>query len=90
MDNAAILALAKRIVSDELALNVDGLSEEQTLDAIGIDSIGLMTLIVYLEEELSISVDFDSNWPIEITSITMKQFIDNIKRIVETKQQEFI
>lgn len=85
MDNAAILALAKRIVSDELALNVDGLSEEQTLDAIGIDSIGLMTLIVYLEEELSISVDFDSNWPIEITSITMKQFIDNIKRIVETK-----
>ena len=85
MDNAGIFTLAKRILSDELALDVDGLSEEQTLEAIGIDSIGLMTLIVYLEEELSISVDFDSNWPADITSITMKQFIDNIKRIVDTK-----
>ena len=85
MDNAGIFTLAKRILSDELALDVDGLSEEQTLEAIGIDSIGLMTLIVYLEEELSISVDFDSNWPVDITSITMKQFIDNIKRIVDTK-----
>jgi len=86
MNNMEIFLLINRIISEKLSFNTDGISEEQTLESIGIDSIGVMTLIVYLEEELDISIDFDSNWPVEITSISIKEFINNISRIVEAKQ----
>ena len=74
MNNMEIFLLINRIISEKLSFNTDGISEEQTLESIGIDSIGVMTLIVYLEEELDISIDFDSNWPVEITSISIKDF----------------
>lgn len=48
-----------QICNSELELEIDSLKEEDKLCDVGIDSIALMTLIVYLEEELDHEIMID-------------------------------
>jgi acyl carrier protein len=83
MNNVEIFEIIKAIMIDELEIDGDVISVDMILQDMGIDSIQLMTLIVYIEEKLKIEIDFDESWPIEITSITLEDFIRNISKILQ-------
>lgn len=85
MDKKTIIDLVWKIMEEELSVVTEDRSEERSLQEIGLDSIGLMTLIVFVENELGISIEFDEKWPVELTSISLTDFADNILRCVEAK-----
>ena len=83
MGNVEIFEIIKEIMIDELEIDGDVISINIKLQDMGIDSIQLMTLVVYIEEKLEIEIDFDESWPIEITSITLEDFIRNISKVLQ-------
>jgi acyl carrier protein len=52
-----------RIIADQAVLEPGDVSMEQTLDDLGIDSLGLVESIFAIEEAFDISVPFNANEP---------------------------
>jgi len=54
-----------RIIAEQAVLEPGDVSMEQTLDDLGIDSLGLVESIFAIEEAFDISVPFNANDPTE-------------------------
>ena len=52
-----------RIIADQAVLDVGDVAGENTLEDLGIDSLGLVESIFAIEEEFDISVPFNANEP---------------------------
>lgn len=52
-----------RIIAEQAVLEVEDVSPEQTLQDLGIDSLGLVESIFSIEEAFDISVPFNANEP---------------------------
>lgn len=52
-----------RIVAEQAVLEVSDVSDDKTLDELGIDSLGLVESIFAIEEAFDISVPFNANEP---------------------------
>jgi len=52
-----------RIIAEQAVLEVEDVSLDQTLDDLGIDSLGLVESIFSIEEAFDISVPFNANEP---------------------------
>lgn len=60
MNNQAIISCIVKIMQEELGIYPnEQINETMRLDDLGIDSIGLMTLSVYLEESFEIDISSD-------------------------------
>lgn len=51
------------IVAETAVLDVGDVSEESTLESLGIDSLGLVESIFAIEEEFDITIPFNANDP---------------------------
>jgi acyl carrier protein len=52
-----------QIIADQAILEVSDISMDQTLDALGIDSLGLVESIFAIEEAFDVQVPFNANDP---------------------------
>lgn len=52
-----------QIIADQALLDVSELCEEQTLNDLGIDSLGLVESIFTIEESFDVEVPFNANEP---------------------------
>lgn len=52
-----------RIVAEQAVIDVADVSDDKTLEALGIDSLGLVESIFAIEETFDISVPFNANEP---------------------------
>ncbi|MBC6443123.1 MAG: acyl carrier protein [Rhodobacteraceae bacterium] len=59
----ATLEKIRAIVAEQALLDPADLSDEATLDDLGIDSLGIVEIIYAIEEEFFISVPFNANQP---------------------------
>ncbi|QMU59764.1 MAG: acyl carrier protein [Boseongicola sp.] len=63
-----------RIIADQAVLEVSDVDRGQSLDDLGIDSMGLVEAIFSIEEEFDIQVPFNANEPeksdFDITSVS--------------------
>jgi acyl carrier protein len=51
------------IIADQAVLEVSDVSDNNTLESLGIDSLGLVESIFAIEEEFDISIPFNANEP---------------------------
>ena len=54
-----------KIIAEQAVLEVEDVTEDSTLESLGIDSLGLVESIFAIEEEFDISVPFNANDPSE-------------------------
>lgn len=52
-----------RIIAEQAVLDVADVRDDSTLDALGIDSLGLVESIFAIEEAFDVSVPFNANDP---------------------------
>ncbi|MCR8723939.1 acyl carrier protein [Frigidibacter sp. ROC022] len=52
-----------RIVAEQAVIDVADVSDDKTLEALGIDSLGLVESIFAIEEAFDITVPFNANEP---------------------------
>ena len=83
MSRDNIILLIEHILNNELELNVKDLYLDKTLLSLGIDSISFMTLIVYLEDKLSIEIELIDGLSDEYTKITLDTLVGIIFGKVE-------
>ncbi len=55
----------KRIIAEQAMLEPEDVTDESTLEDLGIDSLGLVESIFAIEEEFDIQVPFNANAPEE-------------------------
>ncbi|WP_425050485.1 acyl carrier protein [Psychromarinibacter sp. S121] len=53
----------RKIIAEQAVLDVEDVKGEQTLEDLGIDSLGLVESIFAIEEEFDIQVPFNANEP---------------------------
>lgn len=75
MSTNSIIMLIKKILTEELDLEDKELELEKTLLESGIDSITLMMLIVYIENELSIEIDMTEGLNDEYSQMTVNTLV---------------
>ena len=78
MDRADVLKTIKNIINDSLDLNIEEIKEDTLLIIIGIDSIAMMSLIIYLEEEYNIEINFDDEMIMEFSNMTIGNLINSV------------
>ena len=75
-----VLETIKKICNDELYINIqDIVNLEVPLVKIGIDSIALMTLIVYLEEHYSTEIDMDAILLKNYNEVCLSDLIETVQ-----------
>jgi acyl carrier protein len=74
-----------KIIAEQAVLEVEDVSEEMTLDSLGIDSLGLVESIFAIEEEFDISVPFNANDPTEgeFDISTVASIISGVEQLVK-------
>lgn len=80
MNKDETMIMIKEILNSELELNISDVNSENTLLELGIDSIILMTLIVYLEDRLSIEIDITEDLIGDYSNIKADTVISSIIR----------
>ena len=70
-----------KIIASQAMLEVEDVSGDQTLEDLGIDSLGLVESIFAIEEEFGIEVPFNANEP-ERSDFDISS-VDTIVRAVE-------
>lgn len=72
------------IIAEQAVLNVTDISLDQTLDDIGIDSLGLVESIFSIEEAFDITVPFNANDPVqsEFDISTMASIVAAVEKLV--------
>lgn len=71
-----VLEKVLAIIRGKLHINPGELCEKTLLQEIGVDSITLMTMIIYIEQEFQIKINFDENITGENASPTIKNIVD--------------
>ena len=82
-----VYVLVVEIMVNQLEIEQKDIHRDGRLSDMNIDSIALMTLVVYLEDKLSIEIDFDENWPIDITSLSLMEFVNNVERYMHNQER---
>ena len=74
-----------KIIAEQAVLEVEDVSEEMTLESLGIDSLGLVESIFAIEEEFDISVPFNANDPTEgeFDISTVASIISGVEQLVK-------
>ena len=72
-----ILSFTNKIFRDELNINVL-ITENSRLSELGVDSIGFMILIVYLENEFGVEIDIEKILENQYEEITIGHLINNV------------
>lgn len=74
-----------RIIAEQAVLEVEDVSEDMTLDSLGIDSLGLVESIFAIEEEFDINVPFNANDPTEsdFDISTVASIISGVAQLVK-------
>jgi len=74
----------KEIIADQAMIDASDVKMDQTLEDIGIDSLGLVESIFAIEEAFDIQVPFNANEPeqsdFDISSV--QSIVDGIKKLV--------
>lgn len=74
-----------RIIAEQAVLEPSDVTEDSTLEELGIDSLGLVESIFAIEEEFDITVPFNANEPekteFDITSVA--SIISGIEKLVK-------
>ena len=81
MEREKIVNLITTILNDELNICMTDMLEEKTLLELGIDSILLMTLIVYIEDELSIEIEVSDILIDDYSRITLDMLVKAIQQV---------
>lgn len=61
--SASVKSKVIKIIANQAILQVSDISETQTMDDLGIDSLGLVETIFAIEETFDIEVPFNANEP---------------------------
>ena len=74
-----------KIVAEQAVLEVEDVSEDMTLEDLGIDSLGLVESIFAIEEEFDITVPFNANAPTEseFDISTVRSIIAGVEQLVK-------
>ncbi|WP_407493530.1 acyl carrier protein [Pseudooceanicola sp. MF1-13] len=79
-----IQAKVKEIIADQAMVDASDVTMDQTLEDLGIDSLGLVESIFAIEEAFDIQVPFNANEPeqsdFDISSV--QSIVDGIKKLV--------
>lgn len=79
-----IEAKVKDIIAEQAMIDASDVTMEQTLEDLGIDSLGLVESIFAIEEAFDIQVPFNANEPeqsdFDISSV--RSIVDGIKKLV--------
>ncbi|MGH1329419.1 MAG: acyl carrier protein [Paracoccaceae bacterium] len=72
------------IIAEQAVLNVSDISLDQTLEDIGIDSLGLVESIFSIEEAFDITVPFNANDPAqsEFDISTLASIVAAVEKLV--------
>jgi acyl carrier protein len=85
MNDNAVLESIIRILSENVEIEVDkGVQPSDNLRNHGIDSVALMALTVYIENEFDISMD--EIYEFEMDNITFKDLIELVNKELEVKK----
>lgn len=78
------------IIAEQALLETADVKMEQTLQDLGIDSLGLVECIFAIEEEFDISVPFNANDPLDsgFDISTVATIIDAVEAIVTEQADE--
>ncbi|MEN8891705.1 acyl carrier protein [Planktotalea arctica] len=75
------------IIAEQAVLDVSDVSDDSTLESLGIDSLGLVESIFAIEEEFDITIPFNANEPdkseFDISSVA--SIIAGIEQLVAAK-----
>ncbi|MEO3415305.1 acyl carrier protein [Roseovarius sp. CAU 1744] len=74
-----------KIIAEQAVLEPSDVTEDSTLEDIGIDSLGLVESIFAIEEEFDISVPFNANEPhqSDFDISTVASIITGIEKLVK-------
>ena len=74
----------RAIIAEQAMLDPGDLSDDQTLEAIGIDSLGLVESIFAIEEAFDIQVPFNANEPeaSEFDISSLRAIVEAVERLV--------
>lgn len=77
-----------RIIAEQAVLEPDDVTPEQSLDELGIDSLGLVEAIFAIEEEFDVSVPFNANEPekSEFDISSVEAVIRAVEELVEKER----
>lgn len=85
--NSAIARQVIEIIAEQAVLEPDEVQQHETLEALGIDSLGLVECIFAIEQTFDITVPFNANNPDEgsfdISSVGA--VIREVERLVESQ-----
>ena len=72
------------IIAEQAVLEPSDVTPDNTLDSLGIDSLGLVESIFAIEEEFDISVPFNANEPSasDFDISTVASIVDGVTRLV--------
>ncbi len=74
-----------KIIAEQAVLEVEDVSEDSTLESLGIDSLGLVESIFAIEEEFDINVPFNANDPREsdFDISTVRSIVAGVEQLVK-------
>ena len=83
----AINARVIRIIAEQAMLKPDDITMDQSLDGLGVDSMGLVEAIFSIEEEFDIQVPFNANEPkaSEFDISKVSHIIAGVKSLIAAK-----
>lgn len=77
----------RAIVAEQAMIDVDQVSQESTLEALGLDSLGLVEIVFAIEEQFGVSVPYNANEPnsddFDISSV--KAVEDGVIKLIAEK-----
>ncbi|MEM9855549.1 MAG: acyl carrier protein [Pseudomonadota bacterium] len=74
----------KTIIAEQAMLEVSDITDESTLESLGLDSMGLVECIFAIEETFDIQVPFNANEPekSDFDSSSIGKMIEAVERLI--------
>lgn len=77
----------KEIIADQALMDPEDISDDSTLDELGLDSLAVVEIIYGVEEAFDIQVPFNANEPedSDFDLSTVQAIIDGVKELIAEK-----
>ncbi len=74
----------RAIIAEQAMIDVDQVTQDSTLDALGLDSLGLVEIVFAIEEQFGVTVPYNANDPSsgEFDISSVKAVEDGVIRLV--------